>query len=341
VIPGVTLRRVPPGNPGAGLAVLRLHYSADPERWTPQYVASLRGTYTSDARWRREMEIEAQALEGELLYPEFQRQYNVCESFDVSDRSKWTIWMGLDPHPRTAHAMAWRAYSGRGDQVICGEAWPEFGTRFGPTDGVRYKIRDYAELIQLFESDSEQKPSPFIWARGKRLKVHRRIMDTYGKAIDADEEHDEDYFEKYRKIGMELSLEAIKRGRPEEQVRLNFDPALKGHENLAKAYDGIGQALATRVDSRGKPVAPILRVFEECTECIDEFENVRYPRTKKKPGDDFGVDVGAGSEGGEKILTFQKHVLDCIAYIETARAGFVMPSRSYGPVYENDPNVVR
>jgi hypothetical protein len=286
------------------------------------------------------MEIQAEALEGELLYPEFSRQYNVREPFDVSDQSKWTIWMALDPHPRTAHAMAWEAISAKGDKGVVGEAWPEFGTRYGPSDGVRYKIRDYAELIQFVESDSQAKPSPFIWARGKRLKVYRRIMDTYGKAIDADEEHEEDYFEKYRQIGNLLSAEAVKAGKPNEQVRLNFDPALKGHENLAKAYDSIGQALATRRDSRGGIVPPVMWVFEDCTECIDEFENVRFPKTKRKPGDDFGLETGAGSEAGEKPITFQKHVLDCLAYIETARPHFVIPARHADSVV-NDPNVVR
>ena len=82
---GVSLRRVPEGQPGAGMAVLRLHYSADPERWSEEQVRRLRGTYTSDARWRREMEVEYEALEGELLYPEFSRDRNSCEPFDVSD----------------------------------------------------------------------------------------------------------------------------------------------------------------------------------------------------------------------------------------------------------------
>ena len=45
-------------------------------------------------------------------------------------------------------------------------------------------------------------------------------------AANSDEE--EDYFETYRKLG------------------LIFDPALKGHDNLAKAYHSIGRAVAQR-----------------------------------------------------------------------------------------------
>src|SRR5271154_2713107 len=127
---GVSLRRVPQGQPGAGMAVLRLHYSADPERWSPEMVAKLRATYTSDARWNREMEIAYEALEGELLYPEFSRDRNLCQPFDVSDPNYWTLWMALDPHPRTAHAMVWEAFNKHDDRVVCGELWPEFGTRY-------------------------------------------------------------------------------------------------------------------------------------------------------------------------------------------------------------------
>lgn len=329
-VQGVSLRRIPEGLPGAGIAVVRLHYSADPTM-TAQRVFSLRERYTSEARWRREMEIEYEALEGELLYPEFSRQHNLIAPFDVSDAERWTIWMALDPHPRTAHAMVWEAFNSRHDRVVCGEFWPEFGTRYGPTDGIRWKVRDYVQAIQLFESDSECKPAPFEWARGKRLKVHRRLMDTYGKASNADAGDYEDYFDQYRKIGMEFSKEAI--NRPSEQVNLHFDAALKGQNNLAKAYDSIGRALQSRIDA-----PPALRVFADCYETIEEFENVRYPKSEKKRGDDFGLDVGAGKDAGERPISYQKHCLDCLAYIETARPQFMMAHRPVStrqPIYPN------
>lgn len=307
------------------MAVLRLHYSADQERWSPERVSKLRATYTSDARWRREMEVEYEALEGELLYPEFSRDRNPCEPFDVSDPEYWTIWMALDPHPRTAHAMVWEAFNRFGDRAIVGEGWPEFGTRYGPSDGVRWKVRDYAQMIQFFESDSELKPSPFIWARGKKLKVFRRIMDTYGRAANSDE--GEDYFESYRKVGIQLNKEAETNRKEGQKINLYFDAALKGHDNLAKAYDSIGRALAVRVDSSGRAAPPILRVFEDCYEWIDEAENVRYPKAKKKPGDDFGAEQGAGKDSDEKVITYQRHLLDATAYIETARPGYMMPRR--------------
>src|SRR6266436_7936631 len=240
---GVWLLRVPPGQPGAGMAVRKIHYSADPERWSPERVAKLRASYTSDARWRREMELEAESLEGTLLYPEFSRHLNLVEPFDVSDRDRWTIYMALDPHPRTAHAMAWEAFNKHHEQIVYGEFWPEYGTRYA-SEGGRWRTRDYAEAIQLFESDSENKPTPFEWANGKRLVIRRRFMDTFGKAAYSDEGDGEDYFDSYRRLGIELTQKAVKDGKATEQVNLHFDAALKGHDNLAKAMDSIARALA-------------------------------------------------------------------------------------------------
>ena len=321
---GLSLRRIPPGQPGAGIAVVRLHFTADPTM-NEEKVAALRAKYTSEARFRREMDIQYEALEGELLYPEWHRGINAIPEFDVSDSDRWTLYMGLDPHPRTAHACLWYAVNKHGDGVVCGELWPEFGTRYGPVDGIRWKVADIAEAIQMFESDSELKPSPFQWARGKRLKVFRRVMDTYGHASgNADE--DEDYFELYRKAGIRLSEAANKAGKPNEIVRLNFDSAKKGHDNLAKAYNNIGQALTQSLDGAGHALPPQLTVFEENYETIEEFENVRFPE---------GV---AETLTDERPISYQKHLLDCLAYIWTSRPRFVTPKRIddvFVPQYPN------
>jgi hypothetical protein len=82
---------------------------------------------------------------------------------------------------------------------------------------------------------------------------------------------------------------------------------------------------------------PILRVFNTCYETIDEFENVRFPKPNRKPGDDFGNEASAGRDSDEKMVTYQKHELDCAAYIETARPRYILPRRQeapWEPLYE-------
>src|ERR1700730_13634991 len=96
---GLSLRLIPEGRPGSWIKIARQHYFADPTM-TPERVAALRSQDTSDARWRREMEIQYEALEGELLYPEFHRNLAVCEPFDVSDPETWTIFHACDPNGR-------------------------------------------------------------------------------------------------------------------------------------------------------------------------------------------------------------------------------------------------
>lgn len=319
---GVTIRQIPPGRPGAGIPVVRLHYSADPSM-DAERLQRLKSKYTSEARFNREMEIMYEALEGELLYPEFNRERNLVDPFDCSDRDRWTLYMALDPHPRTAHAMVWEGFNKHSDRVVCGEFWPEFGTTYGPTDGVRWHTREYAEWIQFFESDSEEKPEPFRWARGKRLFVHRRYMDTFGKAANSDE--GEDYFETYRRIGTELTKLSINNA--SMAVNLNFTPALKGHDNLAKAQDSIARALMPQMVNGAPGGPPLLRVFNNLYETIDEFENVRFPEGEaERPVD-------------ERPITYQKHCLDCLHYIETDRPHFAMVGRKY--FSPDNPNIVQ
>ena len=257
------------------------------------------------------MEIQALAIEGELLYPQFNRERNICQPFDVSDPEYWTLYMALDPHPRTAHAMVWEAFNKYRDRVVVGEMWPEWGTRYGPTNGVRWSTRDYAEAIKLFESDSEYKPSPFLWAKGKKLHVGgRRFMDTFGSGANSDE--GEDFFETYRRLGNELN------------INLNFQPALKGHNNLAKAQDSIARALMPTLQG-----PPILKIFADCDELIEELENVRFPEgDPERPSD-------------ERPLTYRKHVIDCVHYIETARPGFIMLRPRFSGPLPFDPRVPR
>ncbi len=91
-----------------GFQVLRLHYSSDPNKdpateagrlWMEQAKAGM-----SDARWRKEYEIDYGALGGQLVFPEFDPGIHVVEESRL-DPSQWTVWMACDPHPRTPHAF--------------------------------------------------------------------------------------------------------------------------------------------------------------------------------------------------------------------------------------------
>ncbi|HLJ16964.1 MAG TPA: hypothetical protein VKV15_20905 [Bryobacteraceae bacterium] len=257
---------------------------------TPERVVALRSQYTSDARWRREMEIQYEALEGELLYPEWKRELSVCEPFDVSDPAAWTIYHACDPHGRTPHAFIWEAFNKFGDRAVCGELWS--GRDF---PGERFTVAQYCHALDWLESDSMDKPSPFDWARGKKLSVYYRVMDTHGAAVNSDE--GKDFFDTYARHGFQ------------------YFSALKGEVRLAVARDSVASALlpVEITTGTGKFTQARLRVFEGCAETIDEFERVRYPEGDPvRPAD-------------ERPMTYRKHLLDCLHYVETAQPRFVLP----------------
>lgn len=120
-----------------------------------------------------------------------------------------------------------------------------------------------------------------------------------------------DFFESYRKYD------------------LHFWPALKGEVRLATARDSIGNALLplTCSPSNGPSFKQgALRVFDGCIETISEFERVRYPEgDAERPAD-------------ERPMTYRKHCLDALHYIETANPGFALQrpvKSSWEPIYES------
>lgn len=302
---GLSLRRIDVGVEGAPLVsipVVSLHYSADPTM-TAERVAKMRATSVatsgSDALWRREMEIEYEALEGERWFPTWSPATHDCEPFDLSDPNYWTIWHGADPHPRVPHAMTWTAFGASGDIVTFGELWPK----------ERALVREYAETIKWLESDAEDKPANFC--PGKKLYVIGRVLDTFGKAIKRVDDEDVDYFQKYRQYG------------------INFRPAIKSHNALEAARERLLEAMRLEdvlredgfVDKR-----PRYYTNTSCKELRWEFENVRYPEG------DVLRDID------EKPETFRKHCVDTLLYVLTQKPKFIQRRKTgdtWEPLYPN------
>jgi hypothetical protein len=83
-----------------GFHVMRLHYAADPDkdpdteagrRWLEQAKAGM-----SDARWKKEFEIDYGALSGQLVFPGFDPGIHVVDCFKI-DPNQWTIYMACEP----------------------------------------------------------------------------------------------------------------------------------------------------------------------------------------------------------------------------------------------------
>jgi hypothetical protein len=178
-----------------GFNVMRLHYSSDADKdpatengrlWLEQAKTGM-----SEARWRKEYEIDYGALGGQLVFPEFDPSIHVVEEFRL-DPNEWTIWMACDPHPRTPHAFLWLGINRNGEMAVKFSWWPQNYVR----SDFHATVKHYAEGVKLVEDE-------LGW------RIYNRIMDSAGKGMNADEERS--YFDAYREAG--LYFRAAKKNR--------------------------------------------------------------------------------------------------------------------------------
>ena len=110
IMQGVSVRRT-----AGGIPVVRLHYSAHPERnpdQHPEWKAQERRTYTSQSDWDREQEIIDEAGGGELVFAGTLITYwNKIVITDPAWRPdpEWSVIRGFD-HGKTNPTALERAY---------------------------------------------------------------------------------------------------------------------------------------------------------------------------------------------------------------------------------------
>jgi len=289
-----------------GHAFIRLHYTAD-ETLTPGIIRRFRKGYTTQAHWEREMEINANALDGQRVYPEFDPALHVIRDEDVPGRG--CIYFSIDPHPRTPHAMMWLLIDRWSDWYIYRELWP---SKAYPTDGrVRrlredeqdhvFGVRDYVTWIAAFEGNEIQwhnaetadEYGDYIEKRGGEIVVSR-FMDQAGKGFAARKsEFDElSYWDFYRKCGI------VCRG------------PKKGHE---AGENALHELLAPRKHDL-KGTYPRLHIAASCRELIAEFPMHRY-KTRKRPSEEDDLK--------QEARKFRTHMLDNLRYLATSNAEYI------------------
>src|SRR6185369_904811 len=198
----------------------------------PEKIASLKSQYTSEARWRREMEIDYGALGGQLVFPDFDESIHVVASNFPVDPYCVTTWLGADPHPRTPHAFVWLAVNKEGELAVVWSWWPDEQT------DTRLTIPFYSSRLRKMDQ--------------ALINPYRRVMDVAGKSFNASETRD--YFQAYREAKDD-------EGKP---VGVSFQPAKK---NIGyQGYEKISQALKPRkVKIDGvEVVRPQLTIWRGC-----------------------------------------------------------------------------
>jgi hypothetical protein len=159
-----------------GFRVVRLHYSADPDK-TPGWAEKQRKGMTDPAMFEQEFEINFNATRGQLIY-QWQDEATLCKSFPIPHN--WTRYTALDPHPRVPHAMLWGAVDPHGDLWIYREYWPSrvYGIPGRiPEEDTRVNIKDYVQVIKWLESAENPEN------QGKDEKIYRRVIDYAARSF--------------------------------------------------------------------------------------------------------------------------------------------------------------
>jgi hypothetical protein len=292
---GLSMRRTK-----TGIAVIRAHYEADPSL-TPEMVAKMRSEYTSDAHWRKEMEIEYGALGGALIYPEFSDKFHIVPDAEVPSRG--CRYMAIDPHPRTPHACLWALVDPWNDIYIYRELWPSvvYGEtrRLSDNDEENfYSIKEYAETIAYLEGNSIDLRYPNktnehgVYSQNKGgEKIIVRFMDQAGKGFRATAEGqpEENYAARYARFGIRCS-----------------DPKKSHHAG----EDAIRAALKMRMhDTKGE--WPRLHIAASCIETQLEFKSHKYKVEKSR---DEERDLN------QERAKARCHMIDLIRYLLTSPA---------------------
>lgn len=287
-----------------GIDVLRLHYSADPEK-SPEWAAAMKVSM-NPADYEQEFEINFGAKLGTLIY-QLHDEATLEHSFKIP--ANWTRYHALDPHPVVPHASLWVAIDPWGDAWVYRELWPsKVSGQPGnaPEDDNRFSIKSYVETIQFLESAENPENE------GEAEDIYARVIDYAARAMgqgffdDRPEYNFQDRFEeiggwKFRDCIKDLNAgyEAVNewlKPRDVEQADGIFMPKSRLHifqdrcpelilELKSNRFQQLTPTLADRQDPTGKPMAKRNHLTDDlrylCMTGLDYIPSMKLASTWK------------------------------------------------------------
>lgn len=163
---GVTLKRT-----SGGIPVVRLHYSAHPERdpeRDPEWKAKERKKYTSQAAWDREQEVVDEAGGGELVFADTLLTYEkkiVIRDPRWRPDPDWRVDGGFD-HGKTNATACLRSYHGFDGTIYFAGEYYQPGKEIWQHAPVLKKMKDFARMEPcyadptMFYGTSQQSQRP-------------------------------------------------------------------------------------------------------------------------------------------------------------------------------------
>lgn len=306
-----------------GKLVLRLHYSADPEKAAgePVFVPELDMRLSpwahkeymgmqDKALYKQEYEIDGSATSGARIY-QLEKEATLEKRFPIPP--EWTRYYILDPHPGVPHFHLWAAVDPWGDLWIYREYWPSriYGKAGKPPqDDKPARIKQHVEIVHYLESD--QNPQNYVAreVNGEQIerrfaeKIDTRIIDYAARAFGKDQDNPdaENYQRRFERAADEVAEE-----QNSPDFSMSFVDCKKG---LESSYDTVNEWLTPREieDGRGELRRKSrLHIFDDLAELIFELDNVRrrvLSAEQAERMDPTGLP-----------LEVRKHATDCLNYL--------------------------
>ena len=278
-----------------GIRILRLHYSADPEK-TAEWAAKQKAEMTNPADYEQEYEINFSAKLGTLIY-QLHDEATLETSFPIPEN--WTRYFALDPHPVVPHAALWAAVDKWGDAWIYRELWPSkiYGQRGSiPEDDNRFSIKQFVETIEWLESSENPEN------QGRDEDIYKRVIDYAARAMGQgffDEKPEYNFQQRFEELG-----------------HWRFDDSIKDHE---AGYEAVNQWLKPRdveqADGSIKPKSKLHIFQDKCPELIYQLKTNRFQQLTPL--------MAERSDPTGKPMTKRNHLTDDLRYLAMAGLEYI------------------
>jgi hypothetical protein len=332
-----------------GKMLLRLHYSADPEKAVgdPIFVPELNLSLspwahkeylgmTNKGLYKQEYEIDGSATQGAKIY-NLDEEATLEDSFPIPPH--WTRRMGLDPHPSVPHAFLWVATDPYGDRYYYRELWPSktcfryegelLVGRAGPCpeEDNRFTIREYVSTVRYLESSENPENRTSYDDRGQAFneKIHARVIDYAARAFAADTREGQ----RQRNFQQVYELHMSGMCKSEGICEHGCQPISPAYFEDSKKDHAVGEELVNNglkplmvMDSTGnyRRRSKIHIFRDRCPELIYQLKNAR--RQQLTPLQAERMDPTG------KAVAVRLHMGDNIRYLEMSNPTFVEPIRS-------------
>lgn len=290
----------------AGVAICRLHYSADPTK-DAEWARKEKQKFTDPSMAEQELEINFSARSGQLVYV-LHDEATLCNSRPLHPNA--TRYFSLDPHPRVPHAFLWCAVEPDGTRVYYRELWPSKICGMPgnpPDDDNRFNVKEYLETIKWLESKDNPEND------GKDERIFKRVIDYAARGMGQGTTDDPEmpnmqqrYESKASEVGIDMLFEDAKKdlGVGIETVNLGLKPL--------PAMNAQGDGFVEKSK---------IQIFQDkCPELVWELRNNRWKSLTPVQAET--------NDPSSKVIEKRKHMTDNLRYIEMANPEYVAPVKA-------------